>query len=57
MDSEIHIAEYILKCDKNLIYPEITFIFNQKYYVFKFYETTWQWIQYKISLVLYTDSQ
>lgn len=57
MDSEIHIAEYILKCDKNLIYPEITFIFNRKYYVFNFYETTWQWIQYKISLVLYTDSQ
>lgn len=32
MDSEIHIAEYIKKGDKNLVYSEITFIFSRKYY-------------------------
>lgn len=42
MDSEIHIAEYIKKGDKNLVYSEITFIFIRKYYIYpsKFYKTT-----------------
>lgn len=45
MDSEIHIAEYIKKGDKNLVYSEITFIFSRKYYNIypsKFYKTTFQ---------------
>lgn len=44
MDSEIHIAEYIKKGDKNLVYSEITFIFIRKYYIYpsKFYKTTFQ---------------
>lgn len=53
MDSEIHIAEYIKKGDKNLVYSEITSIFSRKYYIYpsKFYKTTFQWIKYKENLI------
>lgn len=53
MDSKIHIAEYIKKGDKNLVYSEITFIFSRKYYIYpsKFYKTTFQWIKYKENLI------